>query len=681
MNCNFSSYIRHNFSNEMAQKKALRSKVTRTEFDSKPRFSISKQNHILFIIVAILLVWNIVQFGIAIEITGSATGTASLCINHIPTLDSIATNQTNHTENFLLNISASDTDNQNLTFKSNTSFITFIHINNTTSTMNISSNIALVGTYNITIFANDSQSCTPNPGSTNFQFTILNNAPVNNGTIPNQSWEEDTSLASFNISKYFTDADNNTLSFRADTVRNITINFTSNGTVLFSPTTDFYGNTSVTFYANDSVNETASNNVSLEITNTADICGNLICESSETCSVCSADCGACASTTPEGGGKSSSHLSSDSNSKEETSKESTSDEQTSTWDSIPVDWTANTIIDSENVAVKRFDFDVIKEVFNPHLRIGKVESFPISVSKVKDKIYQKLRITTNEPLQDKIELAEMTFEVEVSWLEDNNLEKEYISMYRFVDSEWTKLDTFLLEETSTIISYIAQTPGFSYFAIAQSDTPIPIYSQKTCTPNWICNNWGPESCPKEALQKRECNDENSCGSEYPPEEIRECVYLEQSFFAKASNYITDLFKSTGFALASKENKSFSIGAIAIMMIFISTIIGLIIYLNYKAKSKKNLEVSKQTLFSVENRVKKDSKIISNQQDITHTLNIKVKNKSQDELSIKSDFHAIDPRKRNLPPSYRQLKTQEDQNNLQNQRNDLPEDPDIEHIDL
>ncbi len=62
------------------------------------------------------------------------------------------------------------------------------------------------------------------------------------------------------------------------------------------------GNYVLTIYANDSLNRVNSSQVSFTINNTINSCGDAICSSQESCSICQIDCGSCQSNGGAPGG-------------------------------------------------------------------------------------------------------------------------------------------------------------------------------------------------------------------------------------------------------------------------------------------------------------------------------------------------------------------------------------------
>jgi PGF-pre-PGF domain-containing protein len=81
------------------------------------------------------------------------------------------------------------------------------------------------------------------------------------------------------------------------------------------------------------------------------------------------------------------------------------------------------------------------------------------------KVFAYLDITTNVP-EGAITSASIIFEVDKSWLAENNFSPDSIILYRLVGGTWSVLSTSRTGETADTYTYIAITPGFSTFAIA-----------------------------------------------------------------------------------------------------------------------------------------------------------------------------------------------------------------------
>ena len=110
------------------------------------------------------------------------------------------------------------------------------------------------------------------PGNFTFTFTAPENTkPVFNGTIPDQSWQQDKSLNSvINLKNHFFDIDNKPqlLSYQHSGDSNIVITI-NNGVVSFSQPPGWFGVETVYFTASDGQDSIQSNGVKLTVTKNA----------------------------------------------------------------------------------------------------------------------------------------------------------------------------------------------------------------------------------------------------------------------------------------------------------------------------------------------------------------------------------------------------------------------------
>ncbi|TQD28285.1 PGF-pre-PGF domain-containing protein [Methanolobus vulcani] len=83
-------------------------------------------------------------------------------------------------------------------------------------------------------------------------------------------------------------------------------------------------------------------------------------------------------------------------------------------------------------------------------------------------VYQQMNIWVGKSgfvTPDNVENLLITFKVEKSWLEENNIEASTVSLYRYSDGSWNALPTSVTEEDNEFVSLESETPGFSPFAI------------------------------------------------------------------------------------------------------------------------------------------------------------------------------------------------------------------------
>ncbi|MBL7056409.1 cadherin-like domain-containing protein, partial [Candidatus Woesearchaeota archaeon] len=194
-------------------------------------------------------------------------------VNDAPTIPSLSSpiNNSNISTTYAnLTWSAStDVESDNITyhvFFSNTTSLGFNQ--STTSTNVVLNNLTKGTTYYWMIIAGDGSLNGSN--SSTYQFTAVNNrAPVLNASVPNVTLTEETADTSIDLDNYFSDEDNDALTFSSTTPSNIAVSISS-GVVTLTPSSNFAGTNTITFTANDGTDNTTSNEVTLTVANTND---------------------------------------------------------------------------------------------------------------------------------------------------------------------------------------------------------------------------------------------------------------------------------------------------------------------------------------------------------------------------------------------------------------------------
>ena len=89
--------------------------------------------------------------------------------------------------------------------------------------------------------------------------------------------------------------------------------------------------------------------------------------------------------------------------------------------------------------------------------------------------YSKLLQDANEirkkiqNLEDNLDKAIVTIQVEKSWLSDNSIDKDNVAMFKFDETseEWNELTTTYVDEEDDYYNYVVELSSFSYFAISE----------------------------------------------------------------------------------------------------------------------------------------------------------------------------------------------------------------------
>ncbi|MBI2040751.1 MAG: PGF-pre-PGF domain-containing protein [DPANN group archaeon] len=134
--------------------------------------------------------------------------------------------------------------------------------------------------------------------------------------------------------------------------------------------------------------------------------------------------------------------------------------------SITANTEAKTEFTAPAVAVSEITFTPDANLNNVKLTVEKIGEVPAGTSSPSGEVYKLLEIkasglTNNQLVSD----AKITFNVDKSWLTENNVVKGSVKLLRYTGT-WDALPTAFVSETDTQVTYKATTPGFSTFAIS-----------------------------------------------------------------------------------------------------------------------------------------------------------------------------------------------------------------------
>lgn len=154
------------------------------------------------------------------------------------------------------NVTVSDTDALTHLWQLNGSTVA-----NTSSNYLFDSSAYAVGNYLLNYTATDTY---PNSVSQVWNISVREiNPPVFSGPIPYVSVDED-STQTLNLTKYFSDPDDDPLTYTATSANDLTVTF-SNGIATITPASGFFGSRGLKFTASDGINQTASNIVTVVV--------------------------------------------------------------------------------------------------------------------------------------------------------------------------------------------------------------------------------------------------------------------------------------------------------------------------------------------------------------------------------------------------------------------------------
>jgi PGF-pre-PGF domain-containing protein len=121
----------------------------------------------------------------------------------------------------------------------------------------------------------------------------------------------------------------------------------------------------------------------------------------------------------------------------------------------------------KDFGLKEISIEVKNPAQNVRITVTKYNSKPAEVSKEKSgKTYKYLQINATN-VESELEKATIKTQVKKSWVSDNGLAKDKISLFRFNNGNWEELPTIFDSEDTDNYYYNTELTSFSYFAIGE----------------------------------------------------------------------------------------------------------------------------------------------------------------------------------------------------------------------
>jgi len=143
----------------------------------------------------------------------------------------------------------------------------------------------------------------------------------------------------------------------------------------------------------------------------------------------------------------------------------------------------------EDIGIKEIRIEVTSTASNVKVEIKKHSGKPITIlTEAPGIIYKYLEITTTN-LEDKLDKAVITIQVRKSWVSDNSIEKNQVTLFKFNENSnsWNGLAATYTNENEEFYFYETKLDSFSFFAISgkalvERD---PITTSKKTVSVWI----------------------------------------------------------------------------------------------------------------------------------------------------------------------------------------------------
>jgi len=129
----------------------------------------------------------------------------------------------------------------------------------------------------------------------------------------------------------------------------------------------------------------------------------------------------------------------------------------------------------EDIPITKLAIKLKNNVNNLQIGITKIETLPATIKvNLKGRVYCYLNIEKQNVKDEDFSEVKITFSVEKTWVNTNNIDVKTISLYRYSDNKWNKLPTNLINENQEAYYFEASSPSLSILAISgEAKTPVP----------------------------------------------------------------------------------------------------------------------------------------------------------------------------------------------------------------
>jgi PGF-pre-PGF domain-containing protein len=168
-------------------------------------------------------------------------------------------------------------------------------------------------------------------------------------------------------------------------------------------------------------------------------------------------------------------------------------------------------ITSNDFGIKEITFSISNSANGVKITIEKLLGKPADVAQdIIGKVFKYLKITKVNLNDANINgMVNIKFQVTKSWLTANGIDAAKIVLKRYVNNEWVDLKTTLLSTDALYAYYEAESPGFSYFAIAEGTAGTAIITAAAPVPK------APETTVTEPAAEQP-KEEEPATAEQPP---------------------------------------------------------------------------------------------------------------------------------------------------------------------
>jgi len=124
-------------------------------------------------------------------------------------------------------------------------------------------------------------------------------------------------------------------------------------------------------------------------------------------------------------------------------------------------------ITNPEIGLKQINITVVNPAQTVKITVTKLDGKPATiVHEIIGKVYKYMEIAADNINETHIDKVKIQFEVNKSWINDNNIDPDTVALNRHRVNAWERLQTRKTGENNDFVYYEAETPGFSTFAIS-----------------------------------------------------------------------------------------------------------------------------------------------------------------------------------------------------------------------
>ena len=138
------------------------------------------------------------------------------------------------------------------------------------------------------------------------------------------------------------------------------------------------------------------------------------------------------------------------------------------WAALSAGSKAIVTVTKTDIGFTSIEISIKNTITNAQITIERLTSKPTETAEIKEKVYQYIKVEMLNMPDAALEKKVIKFKVPKSWLTSNNAKPEEMVLKRYT-TKWEELPTTQTTSDPEYYYYEAETPGFSYFVIAQKE--------------------------------------------------------------------------------------------------------------------------------------------------------------------------------------------------------------------